>query len=414
MWNRTLNFAYYIFNHIKNHHIRRFLVIIVRGLSQVVHPAQIQNGFINSSFSTEDTRKNRDILDEWEKEDKKSIKSITWFIPSFDSPHAGISNILSFIKFFLSKGIDINVVLLGSAIETSHCLHMIKKNREFDFLEKCKILANPEISKLPYTDAGIATRCDTAYSLLKFNNTNSKFYFIQDDERLLYTDKVQIGLAEQTYHFGFIGITNAECLKEMYVKEFGGKAESYFQPPNIEPVEGSNKQIRRVFFYSRPEPGNSRNGFILGLDGLKEIRKRHPEVEFVAAGSEIKFNDHGLNIKELGKVPLSQLPEFYSSCNVGIYILLSRHTGVIPFELMASGCAVLTNRRSYEQSYLRHMGNCILFDLTPASIADAFDILYGNKEIYQKIIANGLKFIKEMPTLEEEIGRMYKFMVAKR
>jgi len=408
-----LNLAYYIFNHIKNHRIRRFLVTVVRGLSQIVHPIQIQNGFINSNFSTEDVNKNREILNKWEREERKSIKSVTWFIPAFDSPHAGINNILSFIKFFLNRGININIVLLGSAIETNHCLYMIRKNREFDFLEKCKILGNPEIDKLPYTDAGIATRCDTAYSLLKFNNTKSKFYFIQDDERLLYTDKVQIDLAEQTYRFGFIGITNAECLKGMYVREFGGKAESYFPAPdNIKPMEiTSSKQIRRVFFYSRPEPGNSRNGFMLGLSGLEEIKKRHPEIEIVAAGSEIKFDDHGLNIKELGKVPLRQLPEFYSSCDVGIYIFLTRHTGVIPFELMASGCVVLTNRRSYEQSYLRHMENCILFDLTPYSIADAFDILYGNEKIYQKIIANGLKFIKEMPTLEVEISRIYRFMV---
>jgi glycosyltransferase involved in cell wall biosynthesis len=147
------------------------------------------------------------------------------------------------------------------------------------------------------------------------------------------------------------------------------------------------------------------------MAGLKEIRKRHPEIEIVAAGSETRFDDQGISIKQLGNIPYSQLQEFYSSCDVGIYILLSRHTGVIPFELMTSGCVVLTNKRQYQQSYLRHMENCVMFDLTPESIADAFDIVFSSEETFTKIKMGGLKFTEEMPTLEEEMNRIYAFML---
>lgn len=407
-----LDFAYYLSRYIKNYRIRRFLLVVGRGIGQIVSPAQIQNGFINSNCSPEDFSKNAQILDKWSKQEKKSINSLTWFIPEFSTPHAGITNILSFLKFFLDKGMNINIVLLGSAFGASYCHYLIRKKQEFAWLRGVKIFENPRIDELPYTDAGVATRCDTAYSLLKFNNTKSKFYFIQDDERLLYPEGAQYELAEATYRFGFIGITNAECLKEMYAEEFGGKVEFYFPVTDhmkLVPVT-SAKEIKRVFFYARPGTDSSRNGFMLGISGLREIRRRHPEIEIVAAGSAVKFDDNGLKIKQLGDIPHSRLQEFYSSCDVGIYILLSKHTGLIPFELMASGCAALTNRRPYKQSYLRDMENCILFDLTPSSIADAFDILYHDKRLYEKVIANGQKFIAKMPTLKKEMDRIYNFM----
>ncbi len=409
-----LDFGFYLSRYIKNYHMRRFFLMVGRGISQIVSPVQIQNGFIHSNCSMEDFTKNAQILDKWSKQEKKSINSLTWFVPEFSIPHAGITNILSFLKFFLAKGMNVNIVLLGSAFGTSYCHYLIRKKQEFAWLRTAKIFENPRIDELPYTDAGVATRCDTAYSLLKFNNTKSKFYFIQDDERLLYQDKAQRDLAEATYRFGFTGITNAECLKEMYIKEFAGKGESYFPATDhmkLVPAT-SAKEIKRVFFYARPDPDSSRNGFMLGISGLREIRKRHPEIEIVAAGSAKKFDDHGLKIKQLGDIPHSQLQEFYSSCDVGIYILLSKHTGIIPFELMASGCAALTNRRPYKQSYLRDMENCIMFDLTPSSIADAFDILYHDRRLYEKVIANGQKFIAQMPTLEKEMERIYKFMTA--
>jgi len=412
-----LDLIYRIYHYVEQYRVCRFafrtLAKAARTLSQMAMQMCVHNGFINSDFSQEDFNKNKEILNRWEKEEPKSIRSMTWFVPAFGLPHAGIHNILEFVKYLLDKGVNINLVLLGNAFDAQYSHYWIRKNEEFAWLGKAIIFENPRIAKLPHTDAGIATRCDTAYSLLKYNNTKSKFYFIQDDERLFFQDKAKRDLAEATYRFGFIVITNAEALKAMYIKEFGGKAESYFPAPNhIEPAEDlTGKRIKRLFFYARPEPSNSRNGFTLGIGGLREIKKRHPEIEIVAAGSAADFDDHGLKIKQLGQLPYSELQEFYSSCDVGIYILLSKHTGVIPFELMASGCAVLTNKRHYQQSYLRHMENCVMFDLTPSSIADAFDTLYDNAEIYTAILAGGLDFIKRMPTLEQEMNRIYSFML---
>ncbi|MBT9151044.1 MAG: hypothetical protein DDT40_01228 [candidate division WS2 bacterium] len=52
-----------------------------------------------------------------------------------------------------------------------------------------------------------------------------------------------------------------------------------------------------------------------------------------------------------------------------------------------------------------------MFNPTPSSIADAFDILYYNNKIYEKIITNGLEFINRMPTIDEEMNKIYRFMI---
>jgi glycosyltransferase involved in cell wall biosynthesis len=367
--------------------------------------------FLNlADFSEEEVSANKLLMTRWET-GSKSIESMTWFIPPPMSITAGPQNILNFIKFFCQKGLKINIVILGYSTAIKKDIAAMMRVIGTEYEEQIKIFTNPDVSVLPYADAGIATMWHTAYALLRYNNTKAKFYFIQDDERLLYPAGIEHSLAEQSYRFGFIGITNADCLSDMYINEFGGKAQTYFLAPirmkltKVSPTE----QIKRVFFYARPEW--ERNGFILGLLGLKEIKKRHPETEIITAGSKYKFSDLGLKIKNLGKVPIEQLPEFYASCDVGIYIILSQHTGAIPFELMASGCAVLTNRHYFKQSYLKHEENCLMFDLAPSSIADAFDKLYENRNLHNTLVSNGLKFISQMPSLEEEMNRIFKFML---
>lgn len=410
---KLLYLLFSIYTPLKRYRIGKLIKDKGSKLNNLFSKLNLHNGFINDDFDDNDLIRNYEVVDRWENLQNKSIKSMTWFIPAFINTHAGMNNILYFIRYLLDRNIDINIVLLESKIGASYCHYLLSRNKEYSWLKKANIYENPPIGCLPYSDAGVATRCDTAYSLLKYNNTKSKFYFLQDDERLLYPEKGKQDLAERTYHFRFIGIATASCLKQMYIDEFGGKAESYFTALSMKrPYTLTlKKQINRLFFYARPEPNNTRNGFLVGIEALREIRRRHSNLEIVTAGSDTKFDDRGLGIKQLGYIPLEKLRDFYLSCDVGIYILLSRHTGVIPFELMATSVAVLTNRQPYSQDYLKHGENCILFDLTPLSIADAFDALYENIDHYNTIISNGYKYVSQMPSLKDEMDRIYQFMI---
>jgi glycosyltransferase involved in cell wall biosynthesis len=403
--NRAL---YSIFSSIKDYRILGLL----KELWKFLNPNSLeanQNYYIQlADYTDKDIIRNRELLDNWQKSEK-SIDSMTWFIPMFYMVAAGVNNVFRFINFLSGKGVHINIVLMGPSIHAERCIRLV--NDMAENRGQMEIFVNPSIADLPYADAGVATMWYTAYGLLKYNNTKGKFYFIQDDERLIYPGGLEHSLAESTYRFGFTAITNAECLKEMYITEFEGRADHYFPAPDhIKPVaDVKSGKIKRIFFYARPEFGKC--GFFLGMAGLREIKKRHPEIEIVTAGSAFKFNDYGLGINQFGKIPYDKLQDFYYGCDVGIYILLSRHTGVIPFELMASGCAVLVNRNCYKQSYLQHMCNCIMFDLSPSAMADAFDMLYSSEDTCREIKTSGLEFMRKMPSLEEELDRMYMFML---
>jgi glycosyltransferase involved in cell wall biosynthesis len=407
-----LHSLFRIYEWAKNYRITQWVGKWLNRLSNWFFKIKTRSGFINAAYDENDLRCNLEIIHDWENRTDKSIASVLWFLPAFSDPYAGITNILQFMRYMLSKGVEVRLVLLGGKIETSYCHYLIKRRNEFSWLKQLKIYQNPRIDSLPESDAAIATRCDTAFSLLKYNKTKGKFYFIQDDERQLYSKKEQKDLAEITYRLGFVGIASADCLREMYVNEFNGKAISYFTALSVKKPEGSafKREIKRLFFYARPEPGNARNGFYIGMQGLQEIRKRHSDIEMVTAGTDTQFDDRGIGIRQLGKIPLEGLEDFYRSCDVGMYILLSRHSGVIPFELMATSVAVLTNKSLYTQANLKDGYNCLTFDLNPVSIADAFDRLCGDIDFCNMLIDNGFRYVAQLPSLNEEMTRVFDYM----
>ncbi len=399
-----------LYNSLKKYKIIQVLKDWLYQTANKVLDSKLKGGFINSDINEYDLITNKALVELQKSRNFNAhpVKSMTWFVPAFSEPHAGMNNIFEFIRYLMDKGVNINIVLLANKVGVAYCQHIINTDSRYNWLKQTKIFNNT--NNLPYTDAGVATACDTAYSLLKYNKTLSKFYFIQDDERLLYKDTYKQKLAENTYRFGFSGIATAKCLETMYKDEFGGKCESYFTALNIQRpyVLKKKDKIRRLFFYARPEKEQERNGFKIGFEGLKEIKKRHGELEIVTAGSNMRFNDEGIGIIQLGNISLDKIKEFYLSCDVGMSILLSKHTGVIPFELMATSVAVMTNKQPYIQDYLWNKENCMLFDMGAESIADAFDILYKDINFYNGIVRNGYNTINNMEPVEEEIARISK------
>lgn len=390
----------FYYDYIKYFGVRKLVSEIVKNIGIKIYPnTEEYNNIYN--YTEDDILKNKKIIEKWNETESKTINSITWFVPAFYTPFAGIYTILEYVNFFASKDIIQNLVLVGDNVAIEYCKNLLKNNTAIT------IYNETQLNDLPYTDIGIATSWGTAYYLLRFNNTKGKFYFIQDDERLHNPIGLEYMLAEQTYRFGFIGITNAKCLKEMVIKEFGGRAKNYYYTSKIyKPKEHKNKEWK-LCFYSRPD--NPRNGFNLGIEGLKEIHKRHPDVKIVNSGQKTERLKEKY-ITQLGKLSPKELQEFYAGCDVGIYIVFSRHTGIIPFDLMMCGCAVLTNKRFYNETDLINMENCIMFEPTPSSIADCFDLIYNDRKIYKRIVDNGLKFTDSIPSIESEMNKIFNFM----
>ncbi len=64
-----------------------------------------------------------------------------------------------------------------------------------------------DVSQMKFAHATVATSWTTAYYVRKFQNTISKFYFVQDFEPHFYAHGSEYEFAENTYKMGFRGIT---------------------------------------------------------------------------------------------------------------------------------------------------------------------------------------------------------------
>jgi glycosyltransferase involved in cell wall biosynthesis len=346
------------------------------------------------------------------------IKAITWFIPEFDNPFwGGIHTILGFAAYAKEKkNMTSNFVIFGSfSAEKIHNLIM----KAFPILKDEKIFilkSEVELTSLPETDVGICTLWTTAYYLLKFNKTKRKFYFIQDFEPLFYPAGSTSAQVEETYRFGFYGIANTISLKKIYEEGYGGKA-GYFTPavdtsifyPSLNKKES---KPYKVFFYGRP--GHPRNGFELGITTLKKLKERMGDsVHIVTAGSSWDPKEIGLEgiVDNLGLMSFEDTAKLYRECDVALTMMFTRHPSYIPFELMASGCLVVTNYNPANTWMLHDGVNCMLSHASVSSLCDTLERAIKNSQKRDVVTGNAFNDICEnYSNWYDEYEKIYRYI----
>ena len=105
---------------------------------------------------------------------------------------------------------------------------------------------------MKFAHATVATSWTTAYYVRKFQNTISKFYFVQDFEPHFYAHGSEYEFAENTYKMGFRGITAGDWLRDIMRNEYGMQADSFhfsYDDKVYQPKEKQDNE-KRVFFYA--------------------------------------------------------------------------------------------------------------------------------------------------------------------
>jgi glycosyltransferase involved in cell wall biosynthesis len=362
-------------------------------------------------FGSSDLQETKDMIQAWTLSRTRRLSTVNWFVPDFYHVYiGGVYTIFRFADFFLRKGVGTRLLLIENPVHTDPSRVKSELASVFPAMKDLEVLILPK--EVPSSDISIATRWDTAYWVLKQRNTRAKYYFIQDFEPLFYPAGVKYGLAEATYRFGFIGITNGPHLAEMYRREYGGKAK-YFTPcvdkslfyPDL---NASRTSVKRVFFYSRPSI--QRNAFELGISALEKIKAAHPDVEVVMAGDDLRGVSIPFQYRDYGLLKLEETARLYRTCDVGMSFTWSRHPSYIPLELMASGCAVISNVNPAFGWILRDGENCLLSEPCPTAIAQAFDKLYENHRLRQAFIEQGLKAVSTS-NWEDEMEKIYGYIL---
>jgi hypothetical protein len=198
------------------------------------------------------------ILQSWRDAPNKEVRSINWVLPNFINPYGGGHyTIFRFVNMFSLQGINSRLIFYDTSSDDE--AKRIRKVLRYLFPQlEVEVLVRPvgnilPLGKwIPYADVTFATTWQSAYYVVRFNDTRAKYYFIQDYEPLFYPAGTLFALAENTYKWNMPAITFGKWLSEVYQKNYGGEAQDFIPCVDRElfkPLLSSPRQkAKRVFF----------------------------------------------------------------------------------------------------------------------------------------------------------------------
>lgn len=331
---------------------------------------------------------------------------VAWFVPDFKMPfYGGVMTVLRLADHLLHHH-GVRPIFVGLKTTQPNDLreaislaypHLAEEAEVFGV----KRAAAASSLDLGTVDAAIATLWTTAYAVLRLRNTRRKLYLVQDDESLFYPAGATSSLAQATYRFGFTAICNTAPLRQLY-ESWGGSAHS-FSPAVDTSVFNSQHRSEpgergpvTIFVYARP--GQPRNCFELISAGLKMLKDDlGDQVAIFTAGADWDPGEHGLAgvVEHLGLLRYEDTGPLYRACDIGVVAMATRHPSYLPFELMASGALVCTNRNFDTEWLLRSGENSLLFHLSRSSIYQTLREAVVNAPLRSEIRARASDQIKK-------------------
>ena len=286
---------------------------------------------------------------------------------------------------------------------------------------RLKVVFNPyhkplRPEDLPDSDMAVATLWNTAYILLQYHRTKAKLYLVQDYETQFYPGSIDSALADLTYDFGFLGLFNTPGLRDAITDDHAMNGYA-FQPgidhdvfyPQADPgtrYSGSMPDLRRMFFYGRPEV--PRNGFSLGMQGLSMIQKSYSDSEVFVAGHPKAYTQSGLRGQFLPYMDYRATGEMYRSCGSLISFMFTPHPSYIPLQAMCCGSIPIARRDRYTAWALKDGHNCLLVDPLPHQILEAYTRLRSDAELRRHLYENAIHTFDGI-TWPDQLQRAYRW-----
>jgi O-antigen biosynthesis protein len=246
------------------------------------------------------------------------------------------------------------------------------------------------------SDVLVATDWRSAYAARSIGNTAQKFYFVQDLEHLFHPEGSLREFAKSTYQWHFRGITAGKWIAHTLQNEFGMECSpfGFSYDRDVYSANGTHRlpdQGKRVLFYARPE--TERRGFELGILALSIVSRNMPGTEFVLVGSSLPSVKLPFPAILPGTLKSSELGALYRSCDVAL-VLSHTNVSLLPLELMACGCAVVSNSGPNVE-WLLSNETAQLADASPGALADAVIALLRDDALRARKIAAALAFAEQ-------------------
>jgi glycosyltransferase involved in cell wall biosynthesis len=331
--------------------------------------------------------------------------TVNWVMPPLGRESGGHINIFRFILGLEARGVECRVVICRDGIphftnETEEQLHSNICNWYGDF--KGQVYYQDD---MPEAQVTVATGWQTAYIVNQFRSTGHKCYFVQDFEPSFFPAGAEAAFAEQTYKFGFTGITAGSWLSSLLRSKYGmttfPMSFSYDKTLYFK-RERLNKDKKRLLCYVRAH--TARRGWELMDLALEIIKERDPSIEFILAGGAVDLSNSSYTAFNPGSVPVEELGDLYSQSDLAV-ILSFTNLSLLPLEVMSCGTPVITNRGGNVE-WLLSEGGAIFSEPTPIAIADAvIKTLNLPRPEYDAISAKGLAFAQNT-SWENEFDRL--------
>ncbi|MGY1605496.1 rhamnosyltransferase WsaF family glycosyltransferase [Geodermatophilus sp. SYSU D00815] len=267
-----------------------------------------------------------------------------WILHPPGESSGGAQNILRFVKYLEDAGHRATIYLYHSAdhaIDAPYVGQLIAANPSYPDVAAQFRAYSPTEGVAPGTDAIFATGWETAYPVHRDPSPARRFYFVQDFEPAFYPVGSEHVLAENTYRFGFHGITAGGWLSEKLARDYGMRTSHFGFAADLRHYSFDRTEpARDVFFYARPV--TTRRGFELGVMALQIFARQHPDRTIRLAGWDVSGYDLPFRYVDHGTMKITELNDVYNRCAVALVLSLT-NMSLLPLELLSSGVIPVLN-----------------------------------------------------------------------
>ncbi|WP_243370849.1 glycosyltransferase [Geotalea sp. SG265] len=296
------------------------------------------------------------------------LQQINVLLPSLDPANffGGYIGMFNFAKKFAEAGYSVRIVITDQDKICSANLDKIKTHDQSlnQFLSKVEFVAcydSEQILSISDDDIFVATSWWTAHIAHEaaLHTRYRKFIYLEQDyEPIFYEHGAYRVLAEMSYKFDFYPVFSTQLLQDFFIESRispHNEAGAYFNNPVLKfdldgmDLRRDSKGKKKLLFYGRPQPYNSRNLYPIGclaIDRAGELGHfQEDEWEVIAIGGDVgeQILPSGIKIKHIGKFDLEKYRDILPQHDLGLALMDSPHPSLLPIEMASAGLFVVTN-----------------------------------------------------------------------
>lgn len=275
---------------------------------------------------------------------KEGPIEIAWIMSPPGKESGGHQNLFRFIDIAEQAGHRCSIYFydpLHGPVSIADVRAMLRSTEAYPDVKARFSMYDKKRGVAPGTQAIFATGWETAYPAYLDNSRARRFYFVQDFEPSFYAVGSEAMLAENTYRFGFHGITAGGWLSDKLNREYGMTTDHFDFAVDKTRYRVTNTGPRKeIFFYARPV--TPRRAFEFGLIALRDFAELMPDVRINLAGWDVSNWEIPFRYRNLASLELSELNDVYNRCAAGLVLSLT-NMSLLPLELISSGVTPVVN-----------------------------------------------------------------------